>query len=88
MTGTEPHARETGPMVTITYVGLDVHRRPSRSRLPRAVGAAAGRSFRNPSQDSNETGGAAGPGRPSPELLLRGRPLRLRVAPIADRLWT
>jgi hypothetical protein len=25
-TGTEPHARETGLMDTITYVGLDVHK--------------------------------------------------------------
>jgi hypothetical protein len=25
MTGTEPHAWETGPMDTITYLGLDVH---------------------------------------------------------------
>ena len=26
MTGTEPHAWETGLMETITYVGLDVHK--------------------------------------------------------------
>ena len=26
MTGTEPHAWETGLMDTITYVGLDVHK--------------------------------------------------------------
>ena len=91
MTGTEPHAWETGLMDTITYVGLDVHKATISVALAeggRGGEGAASWGFRKPSRDSDKTGGAAEHGRPWSELLLRGRPLRLRVAPIADRLWT
>jgi hypothetical protein len=75
MTGTEPHASETGLMDTITYVGLDVH----KATVAVAV-AEGGRGggvrqlgvFENRSEDSDEAGGAAEQTGASPELLLPG----------------
>jgi hypothetical protein len=84
MTGTEPHAWETGLMDITTYVGLDVHRSPSR--LPRAAAAArsAKSGFRERSRGSGEIGGAVEQRSMSRELLLRSRSLRLWAVSAAD----
>ena len=91
MTGTEPQAWETGLMENITYVVLDVHKATvcvaiaegGRSGEVRQIGV-----FREPSRASAKASGTAEQRRSWAELLLRGRPLRLWVASIAERSWT
>src|SRR6516165_3913126 len=43
--------------------------------------------FREPPRGSEQAGEAVEQRGPPPQLLLRGWPLRVRAAPLADRLW-
>ena len=91
MTGTEPHAWETGLMDDITYVGLDVHKATvcvalaenGRGGEVRQIGV-----FENRSEILVKLAARLSKGGASAELLLRGRSLWLWAAPAADRLWT
>src|SRR5215468_6501420 len=86
--GTEPHAWETGPMDTITYVGMDVHKATVSVALAEAGRGGEIRQFgfREPPRDSEEAGGAVEQRKASPELLLRGRSVRLWAASAINRL--
>jgi hypothetical protein len=48
MTGTEPHASETGLMGDITYVGLDVHKATISIALAEGGRGGGGASVRGP----------------------------------------
>ncbi len=77
-------------MDNITYVGLEVH----KAKVCVAVAESgrggevrqADRGFREPPRDPVQDGGKTQQGRPSPELLLRSRSVRVRASPFADRL--
>jgi hypothetical protein len=91
MTGTEPHAWETGLMDNITYVGLDVHKgtvcvalaEGGRGGEVRQIGV-----FENRPEILIKLATRLSKGRRPAELLLRGRALRLWAASVIDRWWT
>jgi len=87
--GTEPHAWETGVMDTITYVGMDVHKATVSVALAEAGRGGEIRQFgvfENRPETLRKTGGAVEQRKASPELLLRGRSVRLWAASAINRL--
>jgi len=84
MTGTEPHAWETGSWIVSPMSDRMCTRRRSEPRLPRAAAEArsAKSGFREPSRDCAEAGRPVEQRGSTAALLLRGRPLWLWVAPV------
>jgi hypothetical protein len=77
-------------MDTITYVGLDVHKATVCVALSESGRGGELRQlgiFESRPEVLMEAGSPAEQRRAAAELLLRGRPLGLWVAPAADRLW-
>ena len=90
MTGTEPHAWETGLMDDITYIGLDVHKatvcvavaESGRNGEVRQVGV-----FENRPEILCKMAARLGKGGRRLSFCYEARSLRVRASPFADRLW-